>query len=410
MPPSIQRAPGATVVIGFAESLSAPEVLWSLVDRGFSVVAFTRKGRRPALRHSRHVRLFEITPPDLDLAQSSADLKREIEGLVATQGQVVLVPLDDEAVWLCGRTSFGGQVIVAGPRGDGVDIALDKRRQLELAGSSGFNVPPARYVERVDEVNVAEVRYPAVFKPATATATAQRGVGLAKGRGWICSDREELEGALRSWNGGTPMLLQQFVPGVGEGLFGLATDRGVIAWSGHRRLRMMNPHGSGASACVTTPAADPASRLAAEKFLTACGWRGLFMIELLRDAAGKLWFIEFNGRCWGSMALARRAGLEYPAWAVEIALDPGVAINAPPVKENAVICRHLGRELLHLMFVLRGSKSKALTEWPSFGSSLRQVCRWGRNERCYNWRKDDKKVFFADVYGTVRDQLFKSKS
>jgi predicted ATP-grasp superfamily ATP-dependent carboligase len=408
MPPSIQRAPGATVVIGFAESLSAPEVLWSLVDQGVSVVAFTRKGSRPALRHSRHVRLFEITPPDLDLAQSSADLKREIEGLVATHGQVVLVPLDDEAVWLCGRTNFGGQVVVAGPRGDGVDIALDKRKQLELARTSGFNVPPARYMERVEEVNVAEVRYPAVFKPAAATS--QRGAGLAKGRGWICSDRAELEGALKSWNGGTPMLLQQFVPGVGEGLFGLATDRGVIAWSGHRRLRMMNPHGSGASACITAPAADSASRSAAEKFLTACGWRGLFMIEQLRDDAGKLWFIEFNGRCWGSMALARRAGLEYPAWAVEMARDPDVAINVPPAKENAIICRHLGRELLHLMFVLRGSKSKALIEWPSFGGSLRQVCRWGRNEHWYNWREDDKKVFFADVYGTVRDQLFKPKT
>lgn len=206
------------------------------------------------------------------------------------------------------------------------------------------------------------------------------------------------------------MLLQQFVRGTGEGLFGLATDRGVVAWSGHRRLRMMNPHGSGASACITAPPAEPAVRAAAEKFLAECGWRGLFMIELLRDEAGKLWFMELNGRCWGSMALARRAGLEYPAWAVQIALDPGAALEVPSAPKNAIVCRHLGRELLHLLFVMRGSRSKALTEWPSLGDSLRQVCRWGRNEHWYNWRKDDKKVFFADVYGTVRNQFFKPKN
>jgi predicted ATP-grasp superfamily ATP-dependent carboligase len=407
MPSSIQRAPGATVVIGFAESLSAPEVTWSLVDHGFSVVAFTRKGRHAALRHSRHVKLLEITAPERDLAQSVEDLMRETAGL-AGAGRVVLVPLDDEAVWLCGRTNFGGHVDVAGPRGDGVDIALNKRKQLELARASGFNVPPARYVERVDEVNIAEVRFPAVFKPAMATA--QCGSRIAKGRSWICSDQAELEAALKSWEGRTPMLLQQFVPGVGEGLFGLVTNRGVIAWSGHRRLRMMNPHGSGASACITAPPTEAAVRTAAENFLAGCGWQGLFMIELLRDNTGKLWFMELNGRCWGSMALARRIGMEYPAWAVQKALDPDAAIDLPSAQNDAIVCRHLGRELLHLMFVLRGSKSKAIKEWPSFGRSLRQVCRWGRNEHWYNWRKDDKKVFFADVYRTVCDQLLRPKN
>ena len=38
------------VTIGFAEALSAPEVTWSLVDAGFKVIAFSRRGRRGALR------------------------------------------------------------------------------------------------------------------------------------------------------------------------------------------------------------------------------------------------------------------------------------------------------------------------------------------------------------------------
>lgn len=37
--------PMAVVAIGLAESLSATEVAWSLVDAGFKVFAFSRKGR-----------------------------------------------------------------------------------------------------------------------------------------------------------------------------------------------------------------------------------------------------------------------------------------------------------------------------------------------------------------------------
>ena len=62
------------VCIGFAEALSGPEVAWSLVDAGFQVVAFGRRGRRSALRHSRHVTTFDITPPELDCDSAVAEL------------------------------------------------------------------------------------------------------------------------------------------------------------------------------------------------------------------------------------------------------------------------------------------------------------------------------------------------
>ena len=62
------------VAIGFAEALSAPEVTWSLADAGFKVIAFSRKGRRGALRHSHHVAIFEITAPEKDCAAALAEL------------------------------------------------------------------------------------------------------------------------------------------------------------------------------------------------------------------------------------------------------------------------------------------------------------------------------------------------
>jgi predicted ATP-grasp superfamily ATP-dependent carboligase len=393
-------------MIGFASALSAPEVAWSLVDHGFRVVAFSKRGRRPSLRHSRFVEILEVTPPEDDCAQSIADIKDAVSRFSEnSSGALVLMPLDDEAVWLCGEADFGGGVVLAGPQGPAADVAVNKQKQVALAQAAGFNVPETRVIERPEEIDAAPIEFPVILK--SALAVSRDGAGISKGRGWICSDRRELEAAVKSWGGRGVLLMQQYIPGVGEGLFGLATAGEVIAWSGHRRLRMMNPHGSGASACAPATELDRASQTAAESFLASCGWKGWFMIELLRDHTGKLWFIEFNGRAWGSMALARRAGLEYPAWTVQMALQPGIKIEVPARGDGSIVCRHLGREMVHLLFVLRGSRSKALKDWPSFWATCSNVLRVRKNERWYNWRPDDRRVFVSDTLSTIRNQLLK---
>ena len=131
------------------------------------------------------------------------------------------------------------------------------------------------------------------------------------------------------------------------------------------------------------------------------------MIELLRGEGGKLWFIEFNGRSWGSMALARRSGLDYPAWAASLALAPGSTFDIPRQQNDSLVCWPLGREVLHLLFVLRGPKSKALQAWPSVWKIFFSDLPSGGNQRWYNWRRDDPRVFLADSYYTIRDTLFK---
>ena len=134
------------------------------------------------------------------------------------------------------------------------------------------------------------------------------------------------------------------------------------------------------------------------------------MLEMLRDVAGKLWFVEFNGRPWGSMALSRRQGLEYPAWAVKRALNPYGAIEVRVAADNRIVCRNAGREFMHLLFVLRGPKSKAIKGWPSFWRTAFELLFVYRTDKFYNWRRDDLKVFFSDCWYTVRENLYNSKT
>src|ERR1051325_4179635 len=99
-----QMNPGY-VVIGFAEAISSPEVAWSLVDAGFTVAAFSRKGRKSALQQSRYVTVFEVTAPEIDSDRAAKDLVNLLLNCRSSHNgsASILFPLDDVALWLSAR-------------------------------------------------------------------------------------------------------------------------------------------------------------------------------------------------------------------------------------------------------------------------------------------------------------------
>jgi len=399
----------AIVLIGFAEALSAPEVAWSLVDKGFRVVAFTRKGRKCALRQSRHVVCHEISAPEMDFEASLSDLQLLTASLRGDEGDArhVLFPLDDKAVSLAGRVDLKNRWVLAGPSGANVELALNKCLQFQTARDAGFDVPETLLARHASEVfDFSATRsFPFILRAAECVPIREGRV--VNCRNWICADASELERAVKEWGARVPLLVQPFIEGIGEGIFGLAAPGGIRAVSGHRRLRMMNPQGSGSSACISQAVSDD-MKTKAEQLIRKANWRGLFMIELLRDTSGKTWFVELNGRSWGSMALSRRQGLEFPAWAADFALDEKSEVAKASLGSPDVVCRNVGREFMHILFVMRGAKSKALRNWPSIWKTIAAVMRFRRSDTYYNWRRDDRKVFFADSYYTIHDNLFKA--
>jgi hypothetical protein len=193
------------------------------------------------------------------------------------------------------------------------------------------------------------------------------------------------------------------VSGRGAGLFGLADSGEVHHLSAHRRVRMMNPAGSGSSACASAPV-DPGLVDPARRLLGDAGWQGMFMVELLRSADEKWWFMELNGRPWGSLALARRLGFEYPAWAVARLLDDSAVLPEEPVFED-LLCRNLGRELVHLLFVLRGPRSP-VDRWPGRVETLRSLLSRGKRTAWYNLQPGMRGVFLSDAWRTLAHQTW----
>jgi predicted ATP-grasp superfamily ATP-dependent carboligase len=388
------------VLAGFGDALAAPETVWSLLDGGCGVVAFSRRGTPTSLRYARGVEIVEITAPEGDASATIA----EVRSLIEQRAFAFVMPLDDAAIWVCAHATEDATVLIVGPSTpDAVELALDKRVQLRAAAAAGLRVPPT-VVDALPEDEPSEITFPVIVKPALVACEV--GGRLLRRSSQVCNDASGLARVFDAWNE-QPLLVQPLIVGTGEGLFGLAAEGVVQNWSAHRRVRMMNPRGSGSSACRPWEV-DEGLAVAGEKLLASVGWRGMFMLEFLRDDQGRAWFMELNGRPWGSMALARRQGLEYPFWALRQARGERLAGTPAPARVNFV-CRHLGREIVHLLIVLIKRRPPAVPHWPSRWSTIRDVLRVKRSDRWYNVRRGEKKVFLADAWYTVRDQLFRRR-
>lgn len=329
-----------------------------------------------------------VTAPEDDADRCREDVRRLLEQI----RPVAFLPLDDAAVWLA--SGCEDDVTIAGPTGPRIAAALDKRLQLEIARECGLPVPETTVVQAVRDVHAP--RYPVVIKPARALCVKDG--RLTRPTGVVCADDAELARAGdRLWQ--PPLLVQPLLRGVGEGLFGHAGPSGVRGWSAHRRIRMVNPLGSASCACESRPV-DPELIEPAEHFLRRLGWRGLFMLEFLRDESGRPWLMELNGRTWGSLALARRRGLDYPAWTVRGALDPDYEPEVPSYAPE-LVCRHLGGELAHVAFVARGAPSRGLDSWPRLWPTIRSLARTSRRERFYNWNRSQPDVLLAETVATI---------
>lgn len=375
--------------MGFAEAFAAIESAWSLQAAGFTVAAFRREGSRPALRRVRGVTLHSVPAPEHD-ARATVTAVRDLARVL---GAAVLLPLDDHALWVCSQLGDIGAHL-AGPTGDSAECALDKGIQLGAAERAGLPVPPTKVVH--DLAGIAPFETPVMIKPARALYEVDG--RLERPTGVVSSGAQEFRrAAARPWH--PPLLIQPLIGGRGEGIFGHAGPRGIAGWSAHRRVRMVNPQGSASAACRSIPV-DPGLMAATERFIESIGWQGLFMLEFLRDANGEPWFMELNGRAWGSMALARRRGFEYPAWTVRAALDPDFEPVAP-ADPPEILCRNLGLELAHLMFVTRGPQSDAPIEWPRLSRAVRDVCRHQAGSQLYNWNPSQPDVLLADTLGTL---------
>jgi predicted ATP-grasp superfamily ATP-dependent carboligase len=246
-----------------------------------------------------------------------------IVALVAAERAAVVLPIAEQSLLaiLPVRAQLS-PAIVPFPDLDAFSALSDKERLLKEASKLGIAIPTqeiVRDVEAVAKMDLSELRYPLVVKPARSVS--ERAGVRAKFSVTYASDASDLERKVRAFHPAAfPLLLQQRVVGAGTGIFLLLWDGMLKAQFAHKRLYEKPPSG-GVSVYRESVSIDEGLRDRSRALLDRFGWRGVAMVEYKLDSAtGQPYLMEVNGRFWGSLQLAIDSGVDFPRILVACAL------------------------------------------------------------------------------------------
>jgi predicted ATP-grasp superfamily ATP-dependent carboligase len=189
-----------------------------------------------------------------------------------------------------------------------LEVCFDKQLSLQLARRLGVPAPQSLCVYRVEELNRISMPFPCVVKPAREASRIKTVE--------YCHNRDELTRAVTSQMqqlaGESGVLVQEYVPGCGYGLFALMENGSPLRVFMHQRLREFPPSGGRSTAARAFYSAD--LKHLGLSLLSALNWRGVAMVEFKRNpATDEFVLLEINPKFWGSLELALSAGVNFGA-------------------------------------------------------------------------------------------------
>jgi hypothetical protein len=110
-------------------------------------------------------------------------------------------------------------------------------------------------------------------------------------------------------------LVQEYCPGQGIGQMFLVRDGEITLQFQHQRIHEWPPEGGVSTLCKSLPKnAHQACLERSAALLQALRWNGVAMVEYRYDCdTDTYYFMEINGRFWGSLPLAIAAGVPFAA-------------------------------------------------------------------------------------------------
>ncbi len=330
---------------------------------------------------------FQYVPPEEDASAYLEDIVFKIRSL----GTALVLPMTERGLLLLSERrekvfEAGGLLVL--PEHSNVLRAFDKHITTELARALGIPIPSTTLVKNIDECKnlSSTLPYPVVLKPRSSQRSLCNRLETTGRPDYARTEREFVIAGAEMLSRSPEFLVQEFVEGNGEGYFALVQKGRVRFEFAHRRIRDVNPTGSGSSLRISIQA-NPRIRQMAIALLEALDWNGVAMVEFRVRPDGVPVFMEVNGRFWTSLALAIYAGVDFPALLVELAQNVNIA-GSRGYREN-VRCRWLLGDFRHLLAVWGGPPSGFPGKFPDRWSTLGRYLLPVRGTFHDNFRVDD---------------------
>ena len=276
------------------------------------VTVFTSDATPTALAgSSRYSRAYSQLP---DPVSEPRKFLVALEKLVETFEIGFLLPVTEVSCRLLLENSDRfSQCILPFPDHETVLAVSDKNHLTKVALEKGIPVPATRYFNKLEEWDYStESHFPVVIKPALSKqydgscwiSTAVR----------VANNRDELECVVKEepYLANSAFMVQEFIPGHGEGVFVLFDQGRPRCCFSHQRLREKPPSG-GVSVLSQAKSVDATLQRYTEVLLEHFQWTGVAMVEFRVTEDNKAYLMEINTRFWGSLQLGIDAGVNFPA-------------------------------------------------------------------------------------------------
>jgi len=288
----------------------------------------------PPAVSSRHACDSQLHP---DAWSRQADFQEWLLQITASEAFDVLLPVSEAAIVACNavESKLPQSLTVLAPSLDSQIHTLSKFAATRLAQENGLATPntlflgqPDSWPEtwRQDGFNLSALNFPVVIKSDNHFLSngAYRG-----GQTLLCESQDAAIRLLESRRDSSARFIaQEYIRGHGEGAFLLIHNGETRLRFTHRRIHEIWEYGGGSSLRESSHRKVLIEE--AHRLLNSFNYEGLAMVEFRQGDDGKAYFLEINGRPWGSIALALHSGIDFPLAWLELAMtgQTGVAQKA----------------------------------------------------------------------------------
>lgn len=296
-------------------------VVRELGARGVPVHAFGANASALGL-HSRHIVSANVTPKD------DAEFGAALSKLLGEGG--FAIPIGEADALRARRIETAG--LAPGVRMlCATEAALkavnDKTRTYAAAARVGVDTPLTWEIPGPDAAPPEALTYPCIAKWAHPHGVQARlkDAGLSLEKCAYLFSRADLDALIARYAPiGEWPLIQSYARGIGLGQMALMKDGAPVFRFQHQRLGEWPPTGGVSALCRALPLSSHEGLFERSiALLQELGWEGPAMVEYRHDPeTGRSELMEINGRFWGSLPLASRAGVPF-GWGVYAALGLG---------------------------------------------------------------------------------------
>ncbi len=344
-PDAPNAVPPAVLILGAGPRLTLT-IARSLKRRGVKVIVSPVSQAEDVIP-SRAIDRFVTLP---DNASGPDEFLQALLALIRSENIELIMPTGDGAMAILGQhyNALKNETRLGCPTPDVMEAVLNKEITLDAARRCGIPAPLSLPVADASEAKSAshKLTFPVIAKP-----TVRKGASPFKVRYFKTSEAymASAEAEPELWQ---DVLVQEYCPGYGVGIGTLLHDGEPMALFQHRRIKEL-PYSGGVSVMAVAEEPDPGIRQAALDLLREIGWYGIAMVEFRYDpASGKFWLMEINGRYWGSLFVAAKAGLDFPYY--EWQLAHGQKPEPPERYAVGTKARWLSGDIMRLVGILSG--------------------------------------------------------